>query len=52
MTTTARTSDETKQSPQEKPAQSKLPLGAEELKKLDALLARGELSFGGTDLPL
>ena len=36
MTTTARTSDETKQSTQEKQGRSKLPLGNEELKKLDA----------------
>ena len=36
MTTTARTSDETKQSTQEKQGRSKLPLGDEELKKLDA----------------
>ncbi|MGB7950220.1 MAG: hypothetical protein WCH75_21240 [Candidatus Binatia bacterium] len=36
MTTAVLTREEAKQSPQEKKTRSKLPLGPEELKKLDA----------------
>jgi xylulose-5-phosphate/fructose-6-phosphate phosphoketolase len=36
MTTAVLTRDEAKQSPQEKKSRSKLPLGSEELKKVDA----------------
>ena len=51
MTTASLTRDEAKQSPQEKKSRSKLPLGAEELKKLDTYWrAANYLSVGQISL--